>query len=155
MSGGVKTACYAIAVAFVFGCSEAPVKTEKASAPELIHPYRKKSLTVIVSANETNIATSGRIRFRMDVHTPEGTDVTFPEVASFIESFHISDGYIEPIIADLIEIGVELDGIFGSSLADSPGRNRAHCLLNGLDDIALTLQHKDKIAAYEAAHGIA
>ena len=31
---------------------------------------------------------------------------------------------------------------------------RRHCLLNGLDDIALTLQHEDKIAAYEKAHGI-
>ncbi len=31
---------------------------------------------------------------------------------------------------------------------------RRHCLLNGLDDIGLTLQHDDKIAAYEAAHGI-
>jgi len=28
-------------------------------------------------------------------------------------------------------------------------------LLNGLDDIGLTLQHEDAIAAYEAAHGIA
>ncbi|MBX7168564.1 MAG: 3-isopropylmalate dehydratase small subunit [Pirellulales bacterium] len=27
---------------------------------------------------------------------------------------------------------------------------RQHCLLNGLDDIGLTLQHEDKIAAYEA-----
>ena len=27
---------------------------------------------------------------------------------------------------------------------------RRHCLLNGLDDIALTLQHEDKISAYEA-----
>ena len=26
---------------------------------------------------------------------------------------------------------------------------RRHCLLNGLDDISLTLQHEDKIAAYE------
>lgn len=32
---------------------------------------------------------------------------------------------------------------------------RRHCLLHGLDDIALTLQHEDKIAAYEAVHGIA
>jgi 3-isopropylmalate/(R)-2-methylmalate dehydratase small subunit len=30
-----------------------------------------------------------------------------------------------------------------------------HRLLNGLDDIALTLQHEDAIATYEAAHGIA
>jgi len=31
---------------------------------------------------------------------------------------------------------------------------RRHCLLNGLDDIGLTLEHVDKIAAYEAAHGM-
>lgn len=29
---------------------------------------------------------------------------------------------------------------------------RKHCLMNGLDDIGLTLQHEAKIAAYEAAH---
>ena len=32
---------------------------------------------------------------------------------------------------------------------------RRHCLLNGLDDIGLTLEHVDKIAAYETAHGMA
>lgn len=32
---------------------------------------------------------------------------------------------------------------------------RRHCLLNGLDDIGLTLEHEEKISAYEAAHGIA
>jgi len=31
---------------------------------------------------------------------------------------------------------------------------RRHCLLNGLDDIGLTLQHADKIAAYESAHAV-
>ena len=31
---------------------------------------------------------------------------------------------------------------------------RRHCLLHGLDDIALTLEHQDKIAAYEVAHGV-
>ena len=31
---------------------------------------------------------------------------------------------------------------------------RRHCLLNGLDDIALTLEHEDKITQYEVAHGI-
>jgi 3-isopropylmalate/(R)-2-methylmalate dehydratase small subunit len=31
---------------------------------------------------------------------------------------------------------------------------RRHCLLNGLDDIAMTLTHADQIAAYEAAHGM-
>jgi len=32
---------------------------------------------------------------------------------------------------------------------------RRHCLLNGLDDIGLTLAHADKIAAYEQTHGVA
>ncbi len=32
---------------------------------------------------------------------------------------------------------------------------RRHCLLNGLDDIGLTLQHADKIEAYELQHGMA
>jgi 3-isopropylmalate/(R)-2-methylmalate dehydratase small subunit len=31
---------------------------------------------------------------------------------------------------------------------------RRHCLLNGLDHISLTLENEDKIAQYEAAHGI-
>ncbi|MEM8865446.1 MAG: 3-isopropylmalate dehydratase small subunit [Planctomycetota bacterium] len=31
---------------------------------------------------------------------------------------------------------------------------RRHCLLNGLDHISLTLEHEDKITAYEARHGI-
>jgi 3-isopropylmalate/(R)-2-methylmalate dehydratase small subunit len=29
---------------------------------------------------------------------------------------------------------------------------RKHCLLNGLDDIGLTLLHKDKLDSYEAKH---
>ena len=31
---------------------------------------------------------------------------------------------------------------------------RRYCLLGGLDDVALTLQHEDAITAYERAHGI-
>ena len=31
---------------------------------------------------------------------------------------------------------------------------RKHCLLNGLDDIGLTLERVDKITAYEQAHGM-
>ncbi|MBI3836764.1 MAG: 3-isopropylmalate dehydratase small subunit [Planctomycetia bacterium] len=33
--------------------------------------------------------------------------------------------------------------------------HRRHYLLDGLDDIGLTLEHADKIAAYERAHGLA
>ena len=32
---------------------------------------------------------------------------------------------------------------------------RRHCLLNGLDDVALTLEHEEKITAYEQARRIA
>jgi 3-isopropylmalate/(R)-2-methylmalate dehydratase small subunit len=40
---------------------------------------------------------------------------------------------------------------FGLQLAFHVDDFRRHCLRNGLDDIALTLQHEDKITAYEAA----
>jgi 3-isopropylmalate/(R)-2-methylmalate dehydratase small subunit len=48
-------------------------------------------------------------------------------------------------------------------IADSQGlrlpfqvdESRRHCLLNGLDDIAQTLEHADKIAAYEQRRGTA
>jgi 3-isopropylmalate/(R)-2-methylmalate dehydratase small subunit len=42
----------------------------------------------------------------------------------------------------------------GLSLEFTVDDFRRHCLLNGLDDIALTLVHADKIAAYEAACGM-
>jgi 3-isopropylmalate/(R)-2-methylmalate dehydratase small subunit len=42
----------------------------------------------------------------------------------------------------------------GMSLTFEVDDFRRHCLLNGLDDIALTLQQEDKITAYETAHGI-
>ncbi len=49
------------------------------------------------------------------------------------------------------------------SVADESGFERSfdvdpfrrHCLLNGLDDIELTLVHEDKITAYEREHSIA
>ena len=43
----------------------------------------------------------------------------------------------------------------GLKLTFTVDESRRHCLLNGLDDIALTLQHADKIAAYERSRGIA
>ena len=39
---------------------------------------------------------------------------------------------------------------FGLSLEFEVDAFRRQCLLNGLDDIGLTLEHEDKIAAYEA-----
>ncbi|MCI0365272.1 MAG: 3-isopropylmalate dehydratase small subunit [Phycisphaerales bacterium] len=43
----------------------------------------------------------------------------------------------------------------GLSLPIEVEEFRRHCLLNGLDDIGLTLEHEDRIAAFERAHGIA
>src|SRR5882724_7416512 len=42
----------------------------------------------------------------------------------------------------------------GLSLPFQVDESRRHCLLNGLDDIALTLHHADKIEAYERSHGL-
>ena len=44
---------------------------------------------------------------------------------------------------------------YGLKLSFEVDGFRRHCLLNGLDDIGLTLVHADKISAYETAHGIA
>jgi len=43
---------------------------------------------------------------------------------------------------------------YGLSLPILVDEFRRHCLLHGLDEIGLTLQHESAIAAYEAAHGI-
>ena len=43
----------------------------------------------------------------------------------------------------------------GLRLSFEVDASRRHCLLGGFDDIGLTLQQEDKIAGYEAAHGIA
>ena len=40
----------------------------------------------------------------------------------------------------------------GTAYAFEVDGHRKHCLLNGLDDIGLTLQHVSDIAAYEAKH---
>ena len=44
---------------------------------------------------------------------------------------------------------------FGLELPFEVDSFRRHCLIHGLDDIGLTLQHEAEIAAYEQAHGIA
>jgi 3-isopropylmalate/(R)-2-methylmalate dehydratase small subunit len=44
---------------------------------------------------------------------------------------------------------------YGLSLKFDVESFRRNCLLNGLDDIGLTLEHEDKISAYERAHAVA
>jgi 3-isopropylmalate/(R)-2-methylmalate dehydratase small subunit len=40
----------------------------------------------------------------------------------------------------------------GETFSFSVDAFRKHCLLNGLDDIGLTMQHQDKIKAFESRH---
>lgn len=86
----------AVALALGFGCVEDPAQAKTASEPELTRQYRQQSLTVLVSVSETNITTAGRIRLMMDIQTPAGTEVAFPQVGSFIEPFSLSGHYMEP-----------------------------------------------------------
>lgn len=44
---------------------------------------------------------------------------------------------------------------YGLSYSFDVDEYRRYCLLNGLDDIGLTLQHEDKIKAYEGQRGLA
>jgi 3-isopropylmalate/(R)-2-methylmalate dehydratase small subunit len=73
------------------------------------------------------------------------------DVERLFQNFRQHPGY--HLTVDLIRRTVS--DAFGLTLPFAVDEFRRHCLLNGLDDIALTLQHQDKIAAYEAAHGIA
>jgi 3-isopropylmalate/(R)-2-methylmalate dehydratase small subunit len=53
---------------------------------------------------------------------------------------------------DLRECSVKDDAGFSRSFTVDPFRRQ--CLLEGLDDIGLSLRHVDEIAAWEAAHGL-
>jgi 3-isopropylmalate/(R)-2-methylmalate dehydratase small subunit len=57
------------------------------------------------------------------------------------------------LTADLVSRTLSDD--HGLSLKFDVEGFRRHCLLHGLDDIGLTLEHENKIAEYERLHGIA
>src|SRR6185436_9177490 len=48
-----------------------------------------------------------------------------------------------------------LTDVYGLNLPFEVEEFRRHCLLNGLDDIGLTLQQSDKITAFEKERGLA
>ena len=62
-----------------------------------------------------------------------------------------NEGY--ELTADLKEC--VLSDSHGFSVSFEVDSFRRHCLINGLDDIGQTLEHEEKITAYEAAQGIA
>ncbi len=78
-------------------CSKEAVEPSAASAPVLSRQYRQKSVTVIVSASETNITTAGKIQLMIDVHAPPGAEVGIPEMDAVAKPFLVSDSYSEPV----------------------------------------------------------
>ena len=65
---------------------------------------------------------------------------------------------VEPNEGFRLKIDLEQQSIVspdGSIIKFEVDAFRKHCLLNGLDDIGLTLQHVGEIKAYEAAHQVA
>ena len=72
------------------------------------------------------------------------------EVAELMRRTHEKDGY--HLTVDLEQCEVYDDhGFCADFEIDDFVR---HCLLEGLDDIGLTLQHESEIAAYEAGHPV-
>ena len=70
------------------------------------------------------------------------------QVEDLFQRAAANEGY--QLTADLEKC--ELHDEHGLSLSFEVQEFRRHCLLNGLDDIGLTLEHEDKISAFEAAH---
>ena len=69
------------------------------------------------------------------------------QVDQLIRETAASDGY--RITVDLVGQTVTTPG--GASFPFQIDAFRKHCLINGLDEIGLTLQHADKIRAFEAS----
>jgi 3-isopropylmalate/(R)-2-methylmalate dehydratase small subunit len=76
--------------------------------------------------------------------------LTDEQVAEIMRRSAATEGY--QLTVDLETLRVEDGQGFAATFAmDEFSR---HCLLNGLDDIGLTLQHEAQIAAYEAKHPV-
>jgi len=72
------------------------------------------------------------------------------EVAELMRRTHEKDGYY--LTVDLEQCKVYDDHGFSADFEIDDFLR--HCLLEGLDDIGLTLQHESEIAAYEARHAV-
>jgi 3-isopropylmalate/(R)-2-methylmalate dehydratase small subunit len=70
------------------------------------------------------------------------------EVAELMRRAREIEGYEVTVDLEKLEVSGD-DGFLATFSTDEFVR---HCLLNGLDDIGLTLQHEAEISAYEARH---
>ncbi len=65
----------------------------------------------------------------------------------------VAEHRVYKLVVDLESQTVTDD--YGLALSFEVDPFRKHSLLNGLDDIGMTLEHEDRITAYETSHGIA
>ncbi len=76
--------------------------------------------------------------------------LTEDEVATVLKRAHEIDNYEVTIDLERCEVR-DAQGFCAKFPIDDFVR---HCLLNGLDDIGLTLQHEEEIATYESRHPV-
>ena len=88
---------FAVPLLLLSGCSRGPAEQAVSAQPVLSRQYRQGSVTVIVSASETNISTAGKIQLMIDVHAPPTAEVVFPDIGYCIEPFSVAGSYGEPI----------------------------------------------------------
>ena len=100
---------------------------------------------VIIASSFADIfANNGLKNGLLTVTLTEGQVTEIMRRASDMANYRLS--------IDLEKLSVEDGQGFSATFAmDDFAR---HCLLNGLDDIGLTLQHESEIAAYEAKHPV-
>ena len=72
------------------------------------------------------------------------------QIAELFQRVATHTGYNLTVDLEQCSVTDEHGLAFSFSIDDS----RRHSLLNALDDIAMTLQHADKIEAYESVHGV-
>ncbi len=118
-----------------FGCG-----SSREHAPWALEDYGFRAVIAPSFADifYNNCFKNGLLPVRLDEAT---VDVLFKRAAA-------REGY--QLTVDLEKCTVEDDA--GLKIPFQVEPSRRHSLLNGLDDIGLTLAHEDKIAAYEAAH---
>ncbi len=91
-----RATCLLCLLAAAAGCSKNTGPVDTPAEPVYSRQYRQESVTVIVSCSETNIPSSGTIRFELDVHAPPDAAVEVPETEDLVQDFAVADRYAEP-----------------------------------------------------------
>lgn len=92
-----RATCLLCFLAAASGCSKKTGPVEAPAAePVYSRQYRQESVTVIVSCSETNIPSSGTIRFEIDIHAPPDAAAEVPETEDLVQGFLVADHYAEP-----------------------------------------------------------